>query len=334
VRLRVTCLAGKRILDGIGYELIHNEPQRGRSSVSILVLRAIETSFACGNANEVATQLHQIGCSIDLFDSVDFLKHGIEAHARARARARGRVCCAGGHAILEDKKTRLPTDPCRPPRDVPIVHQFSGVGLAASGRRPGLAKIVEHPGLDRGKMPRSLSSRQHQEACGSAPQPRDQVCPRPPCCTTTGVLLTADFRSDQHRGAALGPEVLCQFQSLRLVIRANRLAIEPCGSGEHPLVDQAADDLTMLENERHLARTHFKHGARATTTGVRMAEARIEKTGTTVLSRCSPSVWVGGSPIIGLNSLKQAILLAMAVSLSLHGAGHDEFRRCRPGVPI
>jgi len=76
----------------------------------------------------------------------------------------------------------------------------------------------------------------------------------------------------------------------------------------------------MLENERHLARTHFKHGACTAVTGTRVAEARIKKSGITVLSRCSLGVWVGGLPIIGLNPLKQAILLATAVSLSLHGA--------------
>ena len=34
------------------------------------------------------------------------------------------------------------------------------------------------------------------------------------------------------------------------------------GRAEHLLVDQAADDLAVLEDERHLARAHFQHRAR------------------------------------------------------------------------
>jgi hypothetical protein len=115
--------------------------------------------------------------------------------------------------------------------------------------------------------------------------------------------------------------MLCQFQSLRLVIRADALAVEPAGSGEHTFIDQATDNLTMLENEWHLARTHFKHGARAVTAGTRVAEARIEEPGITVLSRCSLCVcgWAH-CPLSASNPLKLPILLATAVSLSLHGA--------------
>jgi hypothetical protein len=46
----------------------------------------------------------------------------------------------------------------------------------------------------------------------------------------------------------------------------------------------------MLENEWHLARTYFKHGAGALPSGRRVAEAWIKKAGITVLSRCSLGV--------------------------------------------
>jgi len=132
----------------------------------------------------------------------------------------------------------------------------------------------------------------------------------------------ADSFSRLERPATITPsdtlraEVLCQFQSLRLVARTDGLAIKPCRPGEHSFVD---DDLTMIENERHLSRTLLKHGTCTATTGTCIAEAGIKKSRLTVRSRCSPGVWVGGLPIIGLNPLKQAILLAAAVSLSLHG---------------
>jgi hypothetical protein len=64
----------------------------------------------------------------------------------------------------------------------------------------------------------------------------------------------------------------------------------------------------VLENERHLARTHFKHGACAATNGTRIAEAGIKESGITVLSRCSLSVWVGALPNIGLKPVETADL--------------------------
>src|SRR5476649_667676 len=52
-------------------------------------------------------------------------------------------------------------------------------------------------------------------------------------------------------------EMLAQLQALRLVIRADALAVEFVRPRDHLFVDQAADDLPMLQNERHLARAHF-----------------------------------------------------------------------------
>jgi hypothetical protein len=66
--------------------------------------------------------------------------------------------------------------------------------------------------------------------------------------------------------------------------------------------------LAVLENEWHLARTDFKYGAGAMTTGRGVAEARIKEAGITVLSRCSLSVWVGALPNIGLKPVETADL--------------------------
>src|SRR6185312_6049184 len=77
----------------------------------------------------------------------------------------------------------------------------------------------------------------------------------------------------------LSAEMFGQFQALRLVIRADAAAIELIRSGEHLLVHQATDDLPMLEDERHFARAHFEHGARAQSAGARIAETGIEEAG-------------------------------------------------------
>src|SRR5215470_6061247 len=76
---------------------------------------------------------------------------------------------------------------------------------------------------------------------------------------------------------SLSPKVLRQFQALRLIIRADALAIEGIGPGQHTFVDETADNLAVLDNERHLAGTHLQYRAGATPAGARIAEARIEK---------------------------------------------------------
>src|SRR3954471_3597598 len=77
--------------------------------------------------------------------------------------------------------------------------------------------------------------------------------------------------------ARLYPEMLGELQPLRLVVRADTLAVQGVGPRQHLLVDQPADDLAVLEDERHLARAHFEHGARALATSAGIAEAGIEE---------------------------------------------------------
>jgi len=71
--------------------------------------------------------------------------------------------------------------------------------------------------------------------------------------------------------------MLGQPQVLRLVIRADALAVESIGPGHHAFVDQAADDLAMLDNERHLAGTHLQYRPGTAPARARIAEARIEE---------------------------------------------------------
>src|SRR5436305_3328495 len=88
-------------------------------------------------------------------------------------------------------------------------------------------------------------------------------------------------RSQRARGCgrsgSLNFEMLGELQALRLIIRADALAIERVGAREHSLVHQAADDLPMLQDERHFARAHFEHRAAALPTRPRIAETRIEE---------------------------------------------------------
>src|SRR5580698_7201907 len=65
--------------------------------------------------------------------------------------------------------------------------------------------------------------------------------------------------------ARLGPKVLRQLEALRLIVRADAAAVELIRTRHHLLIDQPPDDLAVLENERHLARTHFKHRPRSGT---------------------------------------------------------------------
>src|SRR5947207_80251 len=78
---------------------------------------------------------------------------------------------------------------------------------------------------------------------------------------------------------ALRPEMLRELQALGLVVRADAFAVKLAGPRQHPLIDQAPDGLAVLEDERHLARAHFEHGARAPPARARMAEAGIEEAG-------------------------------------------------------
>src|SRR6267154_977661 len=71
--------------------------------------------------------------------------------------------------------------------------------------------------------------------------------------------------------------MLAQLQALRLIVRADALAVHGVGPRQHFLVYQPADDLAVLEDERHFARAHFQHRARALPAGAGIAEAGIEE---------------------------------------------------------
>jgi hypothetical protein len=73
--------------------------------------------------------------------------------------------------------------------------------------------------------------------------------------------------------------MLRQLQALRLVVRAEVGAVERLRPRQHVLVDQPADDLPVLQDERHLVTAHFQHRAAADAARGGMAEARIEEAG-------------------------------------------------------
>src|ERR1700761_6728037 len=77
----------------------------------------------------------------------------------------------------------------------------------------------------------------------------------------------------------LDPEMLRQLPPLRLIVRADALAVHRIRPRKHLLVDETADDLAVLEDERHLARTHFEDGARAAAARAGIAKAGIEEAG-------------------------------------------------------
>jgi hypothetical protein len=56
-------------------------------------------------------------------------------------------------------------------------------------------------------------------------------------------------------------EMFGQFKSLRLIVRADVLAVEFCRPCQHFLINKTADCLSVLQNERHFARSHFQHRA-------------------------------------------------------------------------
>src|SRR3569832_504339 len=82
----------------------------------------------------------------------------------------------------------------------------------------------------------------------------------------------ADFRA-----AALDAKMLGKLQALRLIVRADALAVHRIGPRQHFLVHEPADDLPELENERHFARAHFQYRARPLAAGAGITEAGIEE---------------------------------------------------------
>src|SRR5258708_7329165 len=83
----------------------------------------------------------------------------------------------------------------------------------------------------------------------------------------------------RYRQADSPAKMLGQLQALGLVIRTDAAAIEGVGPRQHMFVDQAADDLIVLDNERHLVGPHLQHRAGASPPGARVTEARIKEAG-------------------------------------------------------
>ena len=73
--------------------------------------------------------------------------------------------------------------------------------------------------------------------------------------------------------------MLGELQALRLIIRANALAVKLPRPRQHLLIDETADDLAVLQDERHFARAHLEHRAGAAAAGALVAETRIEEAG-------------------------------------------------------
>jgi hypothetical protein len=57
--------------------------------------------------------------------------------------------------------------------------------------------------------------------------------------------------------------MLGELEALALIVGADALAIDALGRLGQRLIDKPADNLAVLENERHLVRAHFENGARA-----------------------------------------------------------------------
>src|SRR5262245_47858098 len=72
-------------------------------------------------------------------------------------------------------------------------------------------------------------------------------------------------------------EVLRELETLCLVVRADPVAVELHRTAEHLLVEEATDGLAVLKDERYLARTYLKDGARAAPAGAGVTEARVEE---------------------------------------------------------
>src|SRR5580658_7378829 len=98
-------------------------------------------------------------------------------------------------------------------------------------------------------------------------------------CLRSRLLWRAHTRWSGSEARRSDAKVLRQFEALRLVIRADAGAVKLVRPRQHFLVHQAADDLAVLEDERHFARAHFQHGARAQAAGAGIAKTRIEEAG-------------------------------------------------------
>src|SRR5258705_3153915 len=102
-----------------------------------------------------------------------------------------------------------------------------------------------------------------------------------PASESSPAIVRSAVRGPSYAAADDGsnPKMLAQLQALRLVVRADALAVHGLGPRQHFFVNQTADDLAMLEDERHFARAHFQHRARALSAGAGIAKAGIEEAG-------------------------------------------------------
>ena len=73
--------------------------------------------------------------------------------------------------------------------------------------------------------------------------------------------------------------MLRELQALALVVRAHVAAVEDVRALGHLLVDEAADDLAVVEGEGRLVAADLEHAARARAAGAGVAEARVEEAG-------------------------------------------------------
>src|SRR5262245_50372023 len=74
-------------------------------------------------------------------------------------------------------------------------------------------------------------------------------------------------------------EVLRQLQALGLVVRTDALAVDLVRYLGELVIDEAPNDLAVLEDERDVEAAHFEHGLGARRLSRRVAEARIEEAG-------------------------------------------------------
>src|SRR5215212_9843266 len=92
---------------------------------------------------------------------------------------------------------------------------------------------------------------------------------RPPHCSGSSFAVDAATRL---------AEVLRELEPLCLIVRAGPDAVQHAGALGHALVHQATDDLPVLQNEGHIAGTHFEHRPRPLPACGGVAEARVEET--------------------------------------------------------
>jgi hypothetical protein len=77
-------------------------------------------------------------------------------------------------------------------------------------------------------------------------------------------LLGHHVRTGCDRSCAVPlPKMLAQLQRLPLIITPHIASIKNVRHLGHALVHEAADDLSVVEDERHLVAAHLQHHARA-----------------------------------------------------------------------